>query len=265
MKRINLHKSFLPVDISALREFLDFKADQYNNPSFIETDPISIPHAFSSREDIEIAGLLVAVIAWGNRKSIISSGERLMELMGHAPFDFVMSHSARDLKRVSDFVHRTFNGKDLAFFIRGLKKIYQAGGMEDIFAENMRDGSLQNSIHMFRQEMFRVPHEARAEKHLPDVLRGSAAKRINMFLRWMVRKDNKGVDFGIWKDIPPSVLSCPLDVHSGRVARNLGLLSRKQNDAAAVAELDAALRALDPQDPVKYDFALFGLGVFEKF
>jgi uncharacterized protein (TIGR02757 family) len=244
---------------------LDFKASQYNDPSFIETDPIVIPHGFSVREDIELSGLLVALIAWGNRKAIIQSGHKLMTLMGNAPYDFIMSHTARDLDRVSGFVHRTFNGRDLSLFIRGLKKIYQQGGMEKIFAANNREGNLREGIRVFREMIFREDHELRSEKHLPDIERGSAAKRINMFLRWMVRRDNKGVDFGLWKTIPPSVLSCPLDVHSGRVARKLGLLKRKQNDAVAVEELDAFLRSLDRQDPVKYDFALFGLGVFEKF
>jgi hypothetical protein len=244
---------------------MDFKADQYNDPSFIGTDPVCIPHRFRSREDIEISGLLASVIAWGNRKSIIASGNRLMGLMGDAPFDFIMAHKARDLERLSGFVHRTFNGRDLTLFVKSLKTIYATGSMEALFAAGMKDGSLRPAIANFRRVMLTAPHEKRSEKHLADVEKGSAAKRMNMFLRWMVRKDAKGVDFGIWARIPPAALSCPLDVHSGRVARKLGLLKRKQNDAAAVAELDAFLRKLDPDDPVKYDFALFGLGVFEKF
>lgn len=244
---------------------MDFKADQYNDPSFIESDPVSIPHRYHAREDIEISGLLAAVISWGNRKSIISSGRKLMGLMGEAPYDFIMSHKPADLDRLSGFVHRTFNGRDLALFITGLKKIYEKGGMEKIFATGMDGLSVRPGIEVFRKVLFEAPHEIRSEKHLPDIGKGSAAKRMNMFLRWMVRKDNKGVDFGIWKSIPSSALSCPLDVHSGRVARKLGLLTRKQNDAAAVAELDSHLRRLDAADPVKYDFALFGLGVFEKF
>jgi uncharacterized protein (TIGR02757 family) len=244
---------------------MDFKADQYNDPSFIDTDPICIPHRFRSREDIEISGLLASVIAWGNRKSIIASGKRLMGLMGDAPYDFIMSHKARDLERLSGFVHRTFNGRDLTLFVNALKTIYAKGGMEALFTAGMTDGSLRPAIANFRRAVLVAPHEKRSEKHLPDVEKGSAAKRMNMFLRWMVRQDAKGVDFGIWRRIPPSALSCPLDVHSGRVARKLGLLKRKQNDAAAVAELDAFLRKLDTDDPVKYDFALFGLGVFEKF
>ena len=244
---------------------MDFKANQYNDPSFIDTDPICIPHRYHSREDIEISGLLASVIAWGNRKAIISSGNKLMGLMGGAPFDFIMSHKARDLERLSGFVHRTFNGQDLTLFIKGLKKIYLQGCMENLFASATSDESLRPAIRNFRQAILATAHEKRSEKHLPDVDKGSAAKRMNMFLRWMVRKDSKGVDFGIWQNISPAVLSCPLDVHSGRVARKLGLLTRKQNDAMAVSELDTFLRKLDPNDPVKYDFALFGLGVFEKF
>ena len=249
-----------------LKEFLDEKAVFYNQPKFIESDPIQIPHLFSQKEDIEIAGFLVATIAWGNRKSIINNGNRLMDLMDHAPFDFVMNHSEKDLVALSHFVHRTFNGGDLGYFIGALKYIYtHHGGMEQVFAGQAERESLQKSIHEFKKLFFSLPHLSRTEKHVSDPLKNSAAKRINMYLRWMVRSNDTGVDFGLWESLSPSQLSCPLDVHSGNVARKLGLLKRKQNDGKALHELDTSLRKMDPNDPVKYDFALFGLGVFEKF
>jgi uncharacterized protein (TIGR02757 family) len=249
-----------------LREFLDEKVELYNNPKFIESDPIQIPHRFTLKEDIEIAGFLSATIAWGNRKMIISNASKMMDLLGNAPYDFVMSHSENELERLGNFVHRTFNGQDFTTFIKGLRHAYtNHGGMENLFSRHQESGNLQQSIHEFRKLFFEIEHQNRTQKHISDPLNNSAAKRINMYLRWMVRRDNKGVDFGLWKNIDPALLSCPLDVHSGNVARKLGLLTRKQNDAKALAELDAALRKLDASDPVKYDFALFGLGVFEKF
>ncbi|HLA56253.1 MAG TPA: TIGR02757 family protein [Flavobacterium sp.] len=254
------------MDSSELKSFLDEKVSQYNNPDFIESDPIQVPHLFLAKEDIEIAGFLSATIAWGNRKMIIKNSHRMMDLMGNAPYDFVMSHGESDLERLQDFVHRTFNGQDFATFIIGLKHIYQNhGGLENVFAKYQSADSIQQSIHEFKKLFFEIQHQNRAQKHISDPLNNSAAKRINMFLRWMVRDDNKGVDFGIWKSISSSLLSCPLDVHSGNVARKLGLLKRTQNDAKALAELDEQLRLLDKADPVKYDFALFGLGVFEGF
>ena len=249
-----------------LKDFLDFKADQYNRPEFIETDPIMIPRKFSLKEDIEVAGFLTATISWGNRKSIINNAIQLMKLMGESPFDFVLSHKKSDLKRFEGFVHRTFNSQDLVYFILALRKIYlKHGGMEKIFQDHARSESLQPAIHAFRKIMLSGSHPQRTEKHISDPMKGSAAKRINMFLRWMVRKDKREVDLGIWKSISPSSLSCPLDVHSGNVARKLGLLVRTQNDAKALQELDQCLRKMDAVDPVKYDFALFGLGVFEGF
>lgn len=254
------------MNFSELQSFLDEKADLYNNPNFIESDPIQIPHLFSQKEDIEIAGFLSASIAWGNRKMIINNSHKMMDLLGNAPYDFVMSHSVNDLERLEHFVHRTFNGGDFSTFIKGLKHIYQNhGGLENIFTRNQQNSSLQHSISEFKKAFFEIDHQNRTQKHISDPMNNSAAKRINMFLRWMVRIDNKGVDLGIWNRISPALLSCPLDVHSGNVARKLGLLNRKQNDAKALAELDAFLRKLDANDPVKYDFALFGLGVFEKF
>lgn len=250
---------------SELKEFLDYKVEQYNNPEFIVSDPVQIPHKFSRKEDIEIAGFLTATISWGNRKSILKNANRLVQLLDNSPYDFTINHSEKDLKNLESFVHRTFNGTDLKFFIRSLKNIYlNHDGLEGIFTGNVTKDSLQPAIHQFKNIFFELPHETRTEKHVSDPLKNSAAKRINMYLRWMVREDTGGVDFGIWKNISPARLSCPLDVHSGNVARKLKLLKRKQNDAKALQELDTALRKLDPKDPVKYDFALFGLGVFEK-
>ena len=246
--------------------FLNYKSNQYNNIKFIETDPIQIPHLFNKKEDIEISGFLTSTIAWGNRKSIIKSAEKLIELLDHSPYDFILNHKKRDLDTLKPFVHRTFNGIDLIQFVKSLKHIYKNyNGLEEIFRNNIKDDSMQYAIHKMKKIFFEIPHTNRTKKHISDPMRGSAAKRINMFLRWMVRDDTRGVDFGIWKSISPRYLSCPLDVHTGNVARKLGLIQRKQNDHKAVMELDKKLREFDQSDPVKYDFALFGLGVFEKF
>lgn len=251
---------------SELKEFLNAKVETYNNPKFIDSDPIQIPHKFSSKEDIEISGFLTATIAWGNRKSIINNANRLMTFLDCAPHDFVMNHDDSDLEKLKPFVHRTFNGDDCIQFIKSLKHIYNThNGLESVFYNYSEAESMQSAISKFKSVFFAIEHLKRTQKHVSDPLKNSAAKRINMFLRWMVRDDNAGVDFGIWKSISPSALSCPLDVHSGNVARKLGLLNRKQNDAKALLELDDALRDLDEKDPVKYDFALFGLGVFEGF
>ena len=251
---------------SELKSFLDFKAEQYNTPEFIETDPIQIPHLFSKKEDIEIAGFLTATIAWGNRKSILKNAHRLMEMLDQSPYDFVLNHSTTDLENLSGFVHRTFNETDLRFFISALQNIYRNhGGMENVFTRYAKEKSLQPAIHEFKKKFFEIPHPQRTQKHVSDPFKNSAAKRINMYLRWMVRNDSTGVDFGLWKKINTSQLSCPLDVHSGNVARKLKLLKRKANDAKSLTELDCSLRKLDAIDPVKYDFALFGLGVFEKY
>lgn len=252
-----------------IKTFLDEKVELYNNPDFINSDPIQIPHLFSQKEDIEIAGFLSAIIAWGNRKMIIKNSHRMMDLMGEAPFDFVMSHTENDLERLENFVHRTYNGLDFQYFIKSLKNIYtNHNGLEAVFYNgqlNNDSRAMQISISEFKKVFFELPHLPRTKKHISDPMENSAAKRINMFLRWMVRQDNKGVDLGIWKSISPSQLSCPLDIHSGNVARKLGLLHRTQNDGKALFELDSNLRKFDPKDPVKYDFALFGLGVFEGF
>jgi len=249
-----------------LKEFLDEKVSYYNHPRFIESDPIQIPHRFYIKEDIEVSGFLTASIAWGNRKSIITNANKMMTLMGESPYDFIINHKEEQLESLLPFVHRTFNGHDFIQFIKSLQHIYQQHqGIESFFKNHITKDSTQPAIARFKETFFENEHLARTQKHISNPERGSAAKRINMYLRWMVRKDNSGVDFGIWDTISPSILSCPLDVHSGRVARKLGLLSNKQNNAKALLELDKALRKLDANDPVKYDFALFGLGVFEGF
>lgn len=254
------------MDQRELKEFLDEKVMLYNNPSFIESDPIQIPHLFSKKEDVEISGFLTAIISWGNRKMIIKNALKMMELLDNAPYDFIINHQKSDLKPFKNFVHRTFNSEDLSQFIQSLEHIYKKHqGLEKTLAIIGERTTYIEAIHNLKKIFFEIPHLQRTKKHISDPLKNSAAKRINMFLRWMVRNDQTGVDFGIWKTHNAANLSCPLDVHSGNVARKLALLSRKQNDWKAVTELDTNLRKLDHEDPVKYDFALFGLGVFEKF
>jgi len=249
-----------------LKEFLDEKVELYNRPAFIESDPICIPHQYTIKQDIEIAGFLAATLAWGNRKMILRNANRMMELLDHSPYEFIMNSGNEELKTIKNFVHRTFNSTDLIYFIKALKNIYtHKDGLETIFKTYQTADSLQPAIHEFHNIFFELPHDIRTERQVSDPFKGSAAKKLNMYLRWMIRNDSRGVDFGLWKTIPSSILSCPLDIHSGNVARKLGLLKRKQNDSKAVAELDTYLRSMDKQDPVKYDFALFGLGVFEKF
>lgn len=249
-----------------IKAFLEEKVQQYESFDFIEVDPILIPHQFSQKEDIEISGFLAATIAWGNRKSIINNAQKMMALMDQAPYDFIINHKEDDLERFEGFVHRTFNADDLRYFVKALRYIYQEHqGLEQLFSRHATSQNLQEAIHQFKQVFFSLPHQQRTQKHVSDPLKGSAAKRLNMYLRWMVRSNKNGVDFGLWKSLHPRQLSCPLDVHSGNVARKLKLLKRKQNDGKALAELDTALRKMDAEDPVKFDYALFGLGVFEKF
>lgn len=251
---------------SELKSFLDYKADIYNTVDFITDDPIKIPHQFNKKQDIEISGFLIATIAWGNRKSILNSGEKLLKIMNYAPYDFIKNHSESDLEACEGFVHRTFNAEDLQYFLTALKRLYNKyNSLEDIFIKHQNTGGLQSAIHHFKQEFTSFGCPKRTRKHVSDPEKNSAAKRLNMMLRWFVRQDHNGVDFGIWNSLSPALLSCPLDVHTARVARKLNLLKRKQNDAKAVKELDNSLRKLDPIDPVKYDFALFGLGVYENF
>ena len=247
-----------------LKEFLDYKAEQYEKPVFLESDPIQIPHRFSRKEDIETSGFLMATIAWGNRVSILKSGEKLLEIMEHSPYDFIKNYK-QSPDMLHPFVHRTFNAGDLDFFFRSLHEIYKKSDLENCFNDQLNSGNVKNRIIQFRDTFLTTEHETRSAKHLSDPARNSAAKRLNMYLRWMVRPNTKGVDFGIWKTIKPSELNIPLDVHTSKYARQLNLLSRKQDDWKALDELMVNLREFDSEDPVKYDFALFGLGAFEKF
>lgn len=253
------------IDFQQLKLFLDERANRYNRPEFIDTDPIQVPHQFSRKEDIEIAAFMTATLSWGQRKSIIKNANRLMEMMDHAPFDFLSYANRADRERIAQFVHRTFNGDDCLFFIDSLKDIYQNHeGLEAVFTQGYASGgTIFATLQSFRMQFLSVAHEKHARKHVADVSANASAKRLNMFLRWMVRHDPNGVDFGLWKNIPASSLMLPLDVHSGDVARALGLLSRKQNDWKAVDEVTSILRAFNATDPVKYDYALFGIGAFE--
>ncbi len=249
-----------------LYELLEGKYRQYNQAQFIDTDPIQIPHLFSKKQDIEIAGFFAATLAWGQRPTILKNASQLMDLMDHSPHDFILSFQEKDLILFNQFKHRTFNGEDCKYFLIALQNIYKKfDSMEEAFISDTKAQLIPEMISRFKTLFFSSSHLHRTEKHLADPLKGSAAKRINMLLRWMVRNDQFGVDFGIWKTISPSKLYCPLDVHSGNIARKLGLLKRKQSDWKAVEELTSQLRRFDPQDPVKYDFALFGMGIFEKF
>ncbi len=252
---------------SEIKDFLEAKYEQYNCKNFINSDPIQIPHRFSTKNDIEIAAFLTAIIAWGKRNMIIKNAVQLMELMDNSPYHFISSAGEPDLERLHNFTHRTFNGTDCVFFIRSLQNIYKNhGGLEQVFEKKIKEGaSLKDAMIYFRQIFFEIPYPPRTSKHIANVQKNSAAKRINMFLMWMIRNDDKGVHFGLWQTIKPVNLFIPLDVHTGNISRKLGLLHRKQNDWKAVEELTARLRNFDPIDPVKYDFALFGLGVFENF
>jgi uncharacterized protein (TIGR02757 family) len=250
-----------------LRELLDEKYDQYNQPEFIETDPVSIPHLFDSNEDIEIAGFLSATLAWGQRKTIINKSKELLRLMDNRPYRFIMEAGEADYSAFDSFCHRTFNATDARYFLYSLKNIYTLhGGLRKVFEDGfIGHHDACTAIARFRDVFFEPPSPARTRKHIPDVGKGSAAKRLNMFLRWMVRADNRGVDFGLWTGIDPAWLKIPLDLHTGNIARKLELLVRRQNDWQAVCELTARLQQFDPADPVKYDFALFSLGAFENF
>jgi uncharacterized protein (TIGR02757 family) len=255
-------------DLQHIKELLDEKYFQFNHSSFIETDPISIPHQFSRKEDVEIASILVATIAWGQRVSIINNGNKLMKLMNHEPYEFILNFSKKDAIRFEHFVHRTFNAIDCVFFLNALKQIYtKHEGLEAAFSNGLSDktSNVQQAITNFRTVFLSIPHPSRSEKHISNPSAKSSAKRLCMFLRWMVRKDKMGVDFGIWKSIKPHQLCLPLDVHTGNVSRKLGLLARTQNDWQAVEEITNVLKQFDPKDPIKYDFSLFGLGAFDGF
>ena len=261
----------------ALKTFLDKKVIEYNQPSFIKNDPICIPHLFSKKQDIEIAGFFAAIFSWGNRTTIINKSRELMQLMDNAPHQFCLNHDLLDLKRLMGFKHRTFNTTDLLYFIEFLKHHYSKNkSLEAAFfnnqtlskerseVPNVRD--VEGALNNFYNYFFSLEDSPlRTVKHIASPQKNSSCKRLNMYLRWMVRRDNHGVDFGIWKKISPAQLICPIDVHVARVARHFGLLDRKATDWQAALELTANLSSLDKEDPVKYDFALFGLGVMEKF
>lgn len=246
-----------------LRELLERLHDRYNRPEFIGDDPISVPHAYTDRADRETAGFLAATIAWGNRKAIVRSGHRMMRLMDHAPADFVRNASTRELAQLDSYAHRTFNGGDLRDFVLALRSMEQRFGGLGAFFEDRYEatGSMPQVLAEFRREFFAGDHAPRCEKHLSSITKGAACKRLCMFLRWMVRRDGRGVDFGEWRRIPMSALYLPLDVHTGDMGRALGLLKRRQNDWRAVEEITAELRTFDPEDPVRFDFALFGAGI----
>ena len=249
-----------------LKDFLDEKVEEFNRPVFIETDPIQVPKLFSEKENIEIAGFLTATISWGNRPAIIKNAMRLMAMLDNQPHDFILNASDAEIDRLQHFVHRTFNGNDCIYFIQALRNIYKNhGGLQTVFENGFQqDKDIKSALAHFYQIFFKLDGE-RTRKHISNVQTGASAKRLNMYLRWLVRDDKKGVDFGLWQGIPKSELMLPLDVHTGNVGRKLGLLQRKSSDWKAVEELTASLRRFDKNDPVKYDFALFGLGVFEKF
>lgn len=247
-----------------LKEFLDEKVEKYNVQGFIALDPIQIPHQFAEKEDIEISGFLTAAIAWGRRAMIIKNANRIMELMDYAPYDFVINSSQKELNVFHHFVHRTFNSEDLKYFIVRLKEIYQNGGLENWFVPEPNEQNLKGALERFHLTFFQGKDPGfRTRKHVANPAKGSSAKRLCMFARWMTRPADKGVDFGLWQKVPIAKLSCPLDVHTGNVGRSLGMITRRANDWKTVEELDGWLRKLDPEDPVKYDFALFGLGVDE--
>lgn len=246
-----------------MKELLDRLCDRYNRPEFIPEDPISVPHRYSDRKDREVAGFLAATIAWGNRRSIVRSACRMMQLMDDRPADFVREASDRELEFVRHFVHRTFNGDDFRDFILCLRRMeVRFGGLGAFFEQRYaQTRSVAECLAGFREEFFSAEHGPHCEKHLSSIRRGAACKRLCMYLKWMVRRDDRGVDFGLWTGIPASALYIPLDVHVGEVARELGLLTRRQNDWKAVELLTAELRRFDPEDPVRYDFSLFGAGM----
>ena len=246
---------------------MDQKVDEFNRPGFIANDPISIPHKFSKLQDIEIAGFFAAVLAWGQRKTIINKCTELLSMMGNAPHDFVLNHSDNDLKPFLNFKHRTFNPTDTLYFIEFFKTYYSGqDSLEEAFLTKPSEATVQQSLERFHIGFFDHPDAPdRTRKHIATPARKSACKRLNMFLRWMVRKDVMAVDFGLWKNLQMNQLVCPCDVHVDRVARKLGLISRKQTDWQTALELTENLKKLDPIDPVKYDFALFGLGIEEKY
>ena len=258
-------------NLTDLKKFLDKKVTQFNNPDFIKADPVCIPHLFSKKQDIEIAGFFAAIFAWGIRKTIINKSKLLFQLMDNAPYEFCLNHTDEDLKKLEKFCHRTFNDTDLLYFVSFLKFHYSKNkSLESAFFNNKTlnhsANVVENSLNHFYQYFFSLEDiPERTKKHIASPQKKSSCKRLNMYLRWMIRNDHKGVDFGLWKKISPSQLICPVDVHVARVSKHFDLLQRKQVDWLAAVELTQELKKLDPNDPVKYDFALFGLGVLEKY
>ena len=246
-----------------LHELLEQLHDRYNRPEFIENDPISVPHSFTSRDDREVAGLLASTIAWGNRKAIVKSAHRMMQYMDNAPADFVRNASERELALLGSYVHRTFNGQDFQDFVRGVRGMFARFGGIGSFVEDRYEatGSMAQVLSDFRREFFACDHNPHSEKHLSSIDKGAACKRLNMYFRWFVRRDERGVDFGEWRRVPMSALYLPLDVHTGNMGRALGLLRRKQSDWKATEEITASLREFDAEDPTRYDFSLFGAGI----
>ena len=246
-----------------LRDLLEHLHDKYNRPEFIEPDPISIPHSFSDRHDREVAGFMAATIAWGNRKAIVKSAARMMQYMDYSPADFVRNASASELAHLQSYVHRTFNGQDFTDFVLAIRGITEHwGGIGEFFEQNyVATQSIPQVLSLFRKEFFSIEHNPHCEKHLSSIDKGAACKRLNMYLRWFVRRDDRGVDFGLWKKIPMSALYLPLDVHTGNMGRALGLLTRKQSDWKATDEITCSLREFCSDDPVRYDYSLFGAGI----
>lgn len=254
-----------------LKKFLNQKVKEFNNPSFIKDDPVYIPHLFTKKQDIEIAGFFASIFAWGIRKTIINKSKLLLQLMDNSPYDFCLHHSEEDLKKAEKFCHRTFNDTDLLYFISFFKFHYSKhNSLEAAFFNNktMQQpiNAVENALNYFYQYFFSLENvPARTKKHIASPQKNSTCKRLNMYLRWMVRNDDKGVDFGIWKKISPSQLICPVDLHVARVAKHFNLIKSKQVDWQSAIELTQALKKFDKKDPVKYDFALFGLGIIEKY
>ena len=258
-----MERSFCDMSHEEVLDILESLHDKYNNEEFIAPDPISVPHSFTAKGDIEIAGFLAATIAWGNRRMIVQSAHRMMRYMDNAPYDFVVGASDAELDKLASYVHRTFNGQDLCDFIIALRHIVgEWGGLGDYFEGKYEElGDMRSVLAAFRRDFHSAPHDKHSEKHLSSIERGAACKRLCMYLRWMVRRDSRGVDFGLWRKIPMSALYMPLDVHTGRMGRGLGLLNRKQDDWKAVEELTGALRRFNADDPVRYDYSLFGVGI----
>lgn len=254
-------------DRAQLKNFLNKKVALYNQPSFIEKDPVSVPHLFTLKQDIEIAGLFAAILAWGNRTTIINNCRKLMTWMDNRPHDFILNHHDTDLKKFLHFAHRTFNTTDLLYFIEFLQYHYRrSDSLEDAFAPaaHYKHETVEQALVHFHHYFFSIEHPHRTRKHISTPERHSACKRLNMYLRWMVRKDNKGVDFGIWTKIKPSQLICPLDVHVARVAHRLGLIGNIKSNWSNALQLTASLREMNPKDPAVYDYALFSIGANER-